>query len=204
MISAQAKESFERILEKAARTRLTVDSADTCQIVPQARHGAGSNVDAAATGRAGAPASRHAARTATDRANVANVVVLTISSISFRLLLMLHVNEDAATVAYYTKGDAERPFSEVFQEICNLCCGAINQELLNYFPDLGMSTPYMLNARCLPYLEGLKPELLETWAVTINDAVQLSATICVCAHAPIDFMADVSVAEDTSGELELF
>jgi hypothetical protein len=202
VISAQAKESFERILEKAARTRLMVDTADTCQIVLQTRHGAGAGTSADAT--ANAPARAPAARTAIDRANVANVVVLTISSISFRLLLMLHVNQDAATVAYYTKGDAERPFSEVFQEICNLCCGAINQELLNYFPDLGMSTPYMLNARCLPYLEGLKPELLETWAVTINDSVHLSATICVCAHAPIDFMADVSVAEDTSGELELF
>ena len=196
MISAQAKESFERILQKAAQTRLTVDSADTCQIVLQTRHGAGS----AADGTANAPL----ARTTIDRANVANVVVLTISSISFRLLLMLHVKEDVATVEYYTKGDAERPFSEVFQEVCNLCCGAINQELLRYFPDLGMSTPYMLSARCLPYLEGLKPALLETWAVTINDAVQLSATLCVCAHAPIDFMADVSAAEDTSGELELF
>jgi len=43
--------------------------------------------------------------------------VTTISSISFRLLLMLHVKEDVATVEYYTKGDAERPFSEVFQEV---------------------------------------------------------------------------------------
>lgn len=204
MISAQAKESFERILEKAARTRLTVDPADTCQIVLQTRHGADTTGDTTANARASGRTNAHAARTTTDRTNVADVVVLTISSISFRLLLMLHVNEDAATVGYYTKGDAERPFSEVFQEICNLCCGAINQELLRYFPDLGMSTPYMLNARCLPYLEGLKPELLETWAVTINESVRLSATICVCAHAPIDFAADVSVAEDTSGELELF
>ncbi|MFC0399840.1 hypothetical protein [Paraburkholderia rhizosphaerae] len=181
MISAQAKQSFERILEKAAQTRLTVDPGDTCSIAPQARHAAEPLVG--------------------DRSNV---VVLTISGISFRLLLILHVNEDTATVEYFTKDSAERPFREVFQEICNLCCGAINQELLRYFPDLGMSTPYMLSARCLPYLEGLKPELLETWAVTINGSVELAATLCVCAHAPIDFAAEVSVAEDTSGELELF
>jgi hypothetical protein len=202
VISAQAKESFERILQKAAQTRLTVDPADTCQIVLQTRQGVSVSVGAGTA--ADAIANKTVARTTTDRANVANVVVLTISSISFRLLLLLQVNQDAATLEYYTKGDAERPFGEVFQEICNLCCGAINQELLRYFPDLGMSTPYMLSARCLPYLEGLKPELLETWGVTINDAVQLSATLCVCAHGPIDFMADVSVAEDTSGELELF
>ncbi|CAB3756565.1 hypothetical protein [Paraburkholderia humisilvae] len=181
MISAQAKESFERILQKAAQTRLTVTPGDTCSIAVQGRHGAGALA-----------------------ADATSVVVLTISSISFRLLLILHFNEDTATVEYFTKDSAERPFREVFQEICNLCCGAINQELLRYFPDLGMSTPYMLSARCLPHLEGLKPALLETWAVTINDSVGLAATLCVCAHAPIDFTADVSVAEDTSGELELF
>jgi hypothetical protein len=195
VISAQAKGSFERILQKAAQTRLTVDPADACQVAPQTRQAAGMAADAAAHGPA--------ARTAAGPTNT-EVVVLTISSITFRLLLILHVTEDSATVEYYTKGDAERPFREVFQEVCNLCCGAINQELLRYFPDLGMSTPYMLSARCLPYLEGLKPELLETWSVTINDSVRLAATVCVCAHAPLDFMADVSVAEDTSGELELF
>jgi hypothetical protein len=197
VITAQAKESFERILQKAAQTRLTVDSGDTCRIEPQARQAAGTDADADAA------ANVRVARTALDRTDN-KVVVLTISSIAFRLLLILQVNEDRATVDYYTKDAAERPFHEVFQEVCNLCCGAINQELLRYFPDLGMSTPYMLSARCLPYLEGLKPELLETWSVTINDSVQLAATVCVCAHAPLDFMADVSVAEDTSGELELF
>ncbi|CAB3762295.1 hypothetical protein [Paraburkholderia solisilvae] len=181
MISAQAKQSFERILHKAAQTRLTTHPDDTCSVVPRASHDA-AGAAAAAT----------------------NVVILTISSITFRLLLILHVDEDPATVEYFTKGDTERPFREVFQEICNLCCGAINQELLNYFPDLGMSTPYMLSARCLPYLEGLRPELLATYAVTLNGSIELAATLCVCAHAPIDFAADVSVAEDTSGELELF
>jgi hypothetical protein len=181
VISAQAKESFERILQKAAQTRLTRDPGDACSIALQRQHA----VDAAV-------------------GEATNVVILTISSIAFRLLLILHVDEDTAAVEYFTKDSAERPFREVFQEICNLCCGAINQELLRYFPDLGMSTPYMLSARCLPYLEGLKPDLLATWAVTINNSVELAATLCVCAHAPIDFAADVSVAEDTSGELELF
>jgi hypothetical protein len=95
----------------------------------------------------------------------------------------------------------------VFQEICNLCCGAINQALLNHFPDLGMSTPYTLSARCLPYLNVLKPDLLESFAISIDGEtapVTLAATLCVCAHAPIDFVADVAHAEDTSGELELF
>lgn len=180
MISGQAKESFERIFYKAAQSRLPLDSSELCSIVPLAQRG----VSAA-----------HAD---------GSVVVLTISSITFRLLLMVHFTEDAGTVAYFTKESEERSFSEVFHEICNLCCGAINQELLRYFPDLGMSTPYRLSARCMPYLEGLKPDFLASYAVTINGSVELAATICVCADAPIDFVADVSEAEDTSGELELF
>jgi hypothetical protein len=180
VISSQAKESFERIFHKAVQTRLPMDSGHTCNIAPLAQHDAGT---------VGADT---------------KAVILTISSIAFRLLLILHANEDTATLEYFTKERAERPFQEVFQEICNLCCGAINQELLRYFPDLGMSTPYTLSARCVPYLTGLKPELLRSYAVTLDGSIELGATICVCAHAPIDFTADVAQAEDTSGELELF
>ena len=71
----------------------------------------------------------------------------------------------------------------------------MNQELLEYFPDLGMSTPYVLSARCVPYLEALKPEFLQSYSVTINDAVQLGATVCMCAHAPIDFIAEYGVSK---------
>lgn len=179
MISAHAKDSIERIFFKAARSRLTMDAGDVCEIVPVGDHGAPSMPDA-------------------------NLVVLTISGIAFRLLLIVHFEEDETTHRYFVKEESERAFLEVFFEICNLCCGAVNQELLNYFPDLGMSTPYVLSARCMPYLEALKPEFLASYSVTINGAVNLGATICVCAHAPIDFVADLSTVEDTGGELELF
>ena len=85
------------------------------------------------------------------------MVVLTISSIVFRLLLILHFDENDSTRGYYLKEGDEQPFQEAFLEICNLCCGAMNQELLRYFPDLGMSTPYVLSARCLGHLPALKP-----------------------------------------------
>ncbi|SDI41470.1 hypothetical protein [Paraburkholderia phenazinium] len=179
MISAHAKDSIERIVFRAARSRLTMDAGDVCEIVPAGAHGAHSLPDT-------------------------NLVILTISGIAFRLLLILHFDEDERTHGYFVKEESERPFLEVFLEICNLCCGAVNQELLQYFPDLGMSTPYVLSARCMPYMEALKPEFMASYAVAINDSVRLGATICVCAHAPIDFVAEVSAVEDTSGELELF
>ena len=179
MISGNAKDSFDRIFRKAAQARLPLDSADTCEIAPLDEAGLGATKDT-------------------------QVVVLTISSIVFRMLLILHFDETDDIRNYYLKEASERPFQEVFLEICNLCCGAMNQELLRYFPDLGMSTPYVLSARCLPHLRELKPAFLSSYSVTLNGSVQLAATVCVCAHAPIDFVADTSVVEETSGELELF
>lgn len=175
MISGHAKESIERIFFKAAKSRLTMNASDVCEIVPGAQ---------------AVPA--------------ANVVVLTISGMVFRLLLILQFDENDSTRDYFIKDAVEREFREVFLETCNLCCGAVNQELIEYFPDLGMSTPYVLDARCMSYVTALKPDLLASYAVTINGTVALGATICVCAHAPLDFDAEVSEAEDSGGELELF
>ncbi|VVE45230.1 hypothetical protein [Pandoraea terrigena] len=189
MISAHARDSFERILHKAARTRLTRSAHAACEIVPLSVRQA----DAAPTDIEVDLAARHA-----------NVVVFTISSIGFRMLLVLHFDEDDATAAYFAGDDRDKPFREVFLELGNLCCGAINQELLNYFPDLGMSTPYVLSARCVPHLGQLKPNFLSSWDITFDGAVHLAVTLCVCAHAPLDFNADVSESQDSSGELELF
>jgi hypothetical protein len=179
VISADAISSFDRIFRKAAQARLPVDANDSCDIAPLADASIGVTKNS-------------------------QVVILTISSIVFRLLLILHFEEDDSTQRYYLNEADERPFQEVFLEICNLCCGAVNQELLNYFPDLGMSTPYVLDAHCLPHLHELKPQLLSSYSVTLNGDVRLAATVCVCAHAPIDFVADTSATEETSGELELF
>ncbi len=179
MITPQAKNSFERIFQKAARSRLPQASDDTCDIVPLAQSDIGAT-----------PA--------------ANAIVLTISSITFRLLLVFHFEEDEGTRNYFLKDAEAGSLREALLETGNLCCGAMNQELLSHFPDLGMSTPYVLSARCLPHLEELKPDYLSSYAIPIQDSVRLAATICVCATAPIDFEADLSAVTESSGELELF
>jgi len=189
VISAHARDSFERILHKAARTRLARSADAPCEIAPLAVQQA----DASDTTTNIELKVRHT-----------NVVVLTISGIDFRMLLVLHFDEDDATRAYFVGDDQEKSFREAFLEISNLCCGAINQELLGYFPDLGMSTPYVLSARCVPHLMQLKPNHLASWDITLDGSVSLAATLCVCAHAPLDFNADVSVTQDSGGELEMF
>jgi hypothetical protein len=133
----------------------------------------------------------------------ARVVVVTISSMQFRLLLLLHFDDDDAMRDYYVS-DASRPLTDVFTEAANLCCGAMNQQLVGHFPDLGMSTPYTLGGQCMAYLAELKPDHVARYDVSINGAVQIGATLCVCTRAPLDFVAQESAAEDTGGELELF
>ncbi|VVE69118.1 hypothetical protein PCA31118_03084 [Pandoraea captiosa] len=198
MISAHARDSFERILHKAARTRLARAADAPCDIAPLGvRYGT--------PGTQGTPDDAVLPESGVDlAARHAHVVVLTISGIDFRMLLVLHFDEDDATKAYFVGDDPDKSFREAFLEISNLCCGAINQELLGYFPDLGMSTPYVLSARCVPHLMQLRPNHLASWDITLDGSVRLAATLCVCAHAPLDFHAEVSDAHDSGGELELF
>lgn len=177
MISSNAQDSFDRIFRKAARSRLALHAEDTCEV---------------ATAVQG------------DAIGSEQAMILTISSIAFRLLLVLRFDEDEATRAYFTGEGTGRSFEEARLEIGNLCCGAVNQELLQVFPDLGMSTPYVVSARCLPYLEALKPGYMAAYTVTINDAVRVAATVCVCTHAPLNFVADVRDEVESGGELELF
>jgi len=175
VISSNAQDSFDRIVRKAVRTRLALHAEDACDIaVAQPGDGIGGE----------------------------QALILTISSITFRLVLRFE--DDAATRAYYTGETPGRSFDEACLEIGNLCCGAVNQALLQVFPDLGMSTPYAVSARCLSYLQALKPGYVVSYTVTINDAVRVSATVCVCAHAPLDFVADVLDEVESGGELELF
>lgn len=176
MIGEHAKDSFERIFTSAARMRLVVQEGQPCEAV----------------------------RRADDEAQGEHLVILTIASMQFRLLLVLHFDDDERTRRYYV-GDAARTLTECFMEYGNLCCGAMNQQLVEHFPDLGMSTPYALESGCLPYLRELQPDYVQSFALTLNDDVRLGATLCVCTQTPLDFVAAATTdAHDSAGELEFF
>lgn len=180
MISHTAKDSFERIFFQAARTRLTTDAAHACDIVPVAAPGA------------------------TDARARSEVFVLTIVSIDFRMLFVLQFADDDATRGYYTGHGGERTLREAAMEIGNLCCGAINQQLVEHFPDLGMSTPYALSNDCMSYLDDLKPSYVASYDITIENAARLRATMCIGAAVPLDFVAQEADMHESAGELELF
>lgn len=176
MIGEHARDSFERIFTSAARMRLISQESHSCEVV----------------------------RRADDEAQGSKLVVLTISSMQFRLLVVLHFEDDERTRNYYV-GDAVRSLTECFMEYGNLCCGAMNQQLVEHFPDLGMSTPYALGSGCLPYLRELQPDYVQSFALTVDDNVRLGATLCVCTKTPLDFVAAATTdVHDSAGELEFF
>ena len=179
MISQQAKQGIEYIFLKAAKASFVLDASDVCDIVPMGE------------------------------AKIAEfpekkIIVLTISSFLFRLLTIVHINEDSATTAYFKKEASDKSLAEVVSEIGNLCCGAINRELLRHFGHLGMSTPYVLGRESMAFLKELKPGHIAAYAITINDVVPMHVTLCLCENAPIDFVVDTSSSEEETGALELF
>lgn len=133
------------------------------------------------------------------------IMVLTISGFSFKLLALFHIDMGAkALQAYFRKPALELGMDDVFPELTNLCCGAINRDLGQHFGHLGMSTPYTLHRQCLPFLEVLRPAFVERFRIAINEGVTLHATLCVVAYAPLDFTVSLFEATETAGELEIF
>jgi hypothetical protein len=178
MISEQAKQSIAQIFLQAAQSRLRpYDEAEL----------AITQMDARRTHDMLAP----------------HALVLTISSMTFRLMFVLHFADDSATREAYLGADKNRDLAEVLMEQVNLCCGSINQQLVAHFPDLGMSTPYALSSRCIDFLGELDPDQIWSYALHAGEAARLDVTLCLCAQKDVDFTASAEAMQE-EGELELF
>ena len=139
MISEQAKEGVEFIFMKAAKSNLALGEDAVVEIQPVTD------------------------MTVTEFPEQ-TVIVLTISSFLFRLLTIFHIDDTQELKDYFTRGSNERSLVEALSEIGNLCCGAMNRDLLNYFPHLGMSTPYALDSKCMSFIDELKPGFVGGYA----------------------------------------
>lgn len=177
-ISEQAKQGMDWVFTKAVRTNLVMNQDDTIDISLLRK------------GTMDTPEKR--------------IVLLTVASYVFRLLVIFHVDSDRKTREYFTKFDSNRDVYEAFGEVGNMCCGALNRDLGNYFLHMGMSTPYVLERECIPFLAELNPDFIWQYKIAINESVVLHATLCLNAHADIDFCVDHSRVEESVGELEMF
>ena len=132
------------------------------------------------------------------------LMVITLSSFTFRLLTIFQVHDNEANRAYFLQAAVGRTLEEEFAEVANLCCGALNRQMAAFFPHLAMSIPYMLNEACLDHLPHLKPAYTRRFTISINDSVKVSVTLCMCCSAPVAIPVSAPVVEQTTGELELF
>jgi hypothetical protein len=133
----------------------------------------------------------------------ASLLMITISSFSFRLVIVFQVADEQPTRDYYTSG-GESTLNEAFAEVANMCCGALGRELSAQFKHLAMSIPYGLEARCTAFLQELTPRFQASYDIVINAEARVRATLCVCCKRPIEFAAVTAEVSHCDGELEIF
>lgn len=185
MISARAREGFDQLLKDAlvAALRATPDEAVEVEAI-----------------------------TETAEIKESKMVILTVSSYLFRLMTVLYFTLDKPTRAHFAalnRSDpsalSEQDYLDVIGECGNLCCGTLNRELGKYFPHVGMSTPNILERRCMDYLSALDAEYTRHFRIRLGGGLTLHATLCACDYGDLDFAVEKAAAEDAeTGELEMF
>jgi hypothetical protein len=140
------------------------------------------------------------------------VVMLTVSSYRFRVLLFIHFERNDATrrhLAALGSGMAEgmhdEGFADAMMERGNLCCGALNRELSRFFPHLGMSTPCILHGSALSHLDALRPTTTHHYRLELAPGVDMHLTLAICAFDDFDFsFGEEMIERGAGGELEMF
>jgi hypothetical protein len=142
------------------------------------------------------------------------VVMFTVSSYMFRAVMLMQYGRDPVTRGHFAalaSASSEVPSDEVFNDAVmergNLCCGAFNRDLAQFFPHTGMSTPCVLDHRSLGHIEALQPAYTRHYRATMGSGMCMHFTLVLCAFADLDFPFEPRVAEeaiDTAGELEMF
>lgn len=139
------------------------------------------------------------------------VVMLSVVSYQFRLLILIHFQRDAATRAHFadlTRVQAasmdEQMFNDAVAECGNMCCGTLNRELGRVFSHIGMSTPNRIDSRCANHLALLDYGHLQHFALQLQSGLCFRISLCVTEYQDLDFALEPPAEVQSTGELELF
>lgn len=184
MISSHARQGFDHLLTQAIKTSLLTSAEDTCEVT-----------------------------VLSDQSEITDtrIVMLTVSSFLFRMMVLIYFTPDDATKAYFARRN-NLPESDMSQQVLydaiaeygNICCGILNRDLGAYFPHIGMSTPNIIDKNCATYLSVLGGNHVKHLKVSLNDAALFHVSLCVCDYADLDFVVDMNQEAEQTGELELF
>jgi hypothetical protein len=183
MISSQAQQAFQQMVDRAVQSSPLVVPGVLCTVAPEPE---------------------------LSRLGAQQVVVLTVSSYVFRLTLLIHFSPDEKTYAHFAAVNQlalaemeEQSFIDAISECGNICCGNLNRDLARVFPHVGMSTPNIIDSRCVAYLDKLGEGYLQHFALQQTGGPSFGVSLCVNPFGPLDFAGDFAEAE-TTGELEMF
>lgn len=184
MISKHARDGFDHLLIQAIKASLVTSQQDACEV---------------------------AVITDPSEIKETKIVMLTVSSYLFRLMVFIYFSPDDATKGHFArinniqaKDMSEQSFYDAIAEYGNICCGILNRDLGQFFPHIGMSTPNIIDKNCSYYLDALNCGHIQHFNVDVNGTAAFHASLCVCDFADLDFIVDVHDADADTGELELF
>src|SRR5450830_1414677 len=139
------------------------------------------------------------------------MVVLTVSSYLFRLMVMFYFSPNDATRSHFARLNnvdeaemSEQTFMDAIAEYGNICCGILNRDLGQFFPHIGMSTPNIIDKNCSSYLNVLGCGHIQHFKATVNSNAQFHVSLCVSDYADLDFVVKLNEESANTGELELF
>lgn len=184
MISNHARDGFNQMLKQGIKGSLLASSEDTCEITI--------SPDLSAV-------------------KETKIVILTVSSYLFSVSVLIYFTPDIATKEHFARINkipasdmSEQAFFDTISECGNICCGTLNRDLGRFFPNIGMSTPNIIDKECSSYLNVLDCGHIQHFKVDINNSVHFHVSLCVCDYADLDFVLDVTEEDTSTGELELF
>jgi len=187
MISLRAKTGFNQMLPRCLEESLRTEAHSTWQIQ---------------------------SITEPDQFKTQRFVMLTVSSYDFRLLVLLHFSENAASIKYVADrlklaaADLPMPhYYDYLSEIGNNFCGAIKREMCQFYPHLGMSTPNHLGRASLVHAKSWPVEHESHVKAYTTDGFEFFGSLYVSAFGDLDFDLQMSVKQEESvemGALELF
>lgn len=139
------------------------------------------------------------------------VVILTVASYLFRLMILIYFTPDEATQAHFAGINKVAPeemtdqaFTDAISECGNMCCGTFNRELGRVFPYIGMSTPNIVDSQCAAHLGLLEHGYLQHFTIDLNADTRFHVTLCVCEYEDLDFEVDIQREPESTGALEFF
>jgi hypothetical protein len=148
-----------------------------------------------------------------ERSNIdeEQVIILTISSHVFRLLIVMNLTMDDTFDGYISQclgqgGNSDKTkVYDYLNEVGNLLCGSLKRDLQSSVNALGMSTPNLLKAETLNHVDSLKVDQEYHLRVSFSGEKLMYVSYYLSAYGDLDVQTQTHSESDVGvSELEFF